>query len=682
MYLSDLSRSPSPQPVRIGLIRVSPYTPNDSSTVASHFTNTIAPDTRKYEMDPDDILNLFFDPPPKVKNDYLRSVSNPKSLARRKKERNQYRAFNIDQEYLFNLSQNYKVFLSHQLELIMRKEFIKKSPTYINLTSKRSKFDKSNNRPDHQLFDFLNGIDRQSIFTAYERLFKTFQSGKGLNKYEKEINEACIIREVDNFKLQYFGDFAPIASSLEIELHKNPKLRNQAAIDDYTDALVFYLTKGGKLTISGEAPIFLLNRKYESDNLDYVNVHEQRKIQHYKALHNVHRATNSEQLIEIRSQYLFDETVMNRINGRFINDLSGYSENPNVYPEEQKEEPRTEYVLGFTHTTLPPETTSFRPIYNHRLQFPSLESIIPDVDKSFYDIDFLERLTNSKRDILEDYLEDVNANRGRHEKLQNNDIFGNLKRHLRTGNSYMDTFISIDIEAFELENSKITEIGVSIYDPLKEATSMFPNFINIHILVKDYLHLRNGRFVEDNKDKFLCGSSVILTKDESLKFIQAIIDHYCIRRYEKFGMNGILVGHNVPGDIKWLKQLGIHFPRNVKTLDTQIIFNLTNKSLSLGKILRMLNVPHSFLHNAGNDAYFTLSLLLKLLDVNFRKINGIDEVSKQFSNDPEPYQVFNDGFSGDFNKKSQKKPSKCFQFTHHSQFSRFQDALYHTYGYY
>lgn len=35
-----------------------------------------------------------------------------------------------------------------------------------------------------------------------------------------------------------------------------------------------------------------------------------------------------------------------------------------------------------------------------------------------------------------------------------------------------------------------------------------------------------------------------------------------------------------------------------------------------------------FLHNAGNDAYYTLHLFMKFCDVNFRKISGMDDVLK------------------------------------------------------
>lgn len=69
---------------------------------------------------------------------------------------------------------------------------------------------------------------------------------------------------------------------------------------------------------------------------------------------------------------------------------------------------------------------------------------------------------------------------------------------------------------------------------------------------------------------------------------------------------------------------------DVFILDTEQFYRKSygEKGSSLGKILRLFEIPHAFLHNAGNDAYYTLHLFMKFCDVNFRKISGMDDVLK------------------------------------------------------
>ncbi|EDO19132.1 hypothetical protein Kpol_2000p100 [Vanderwaltozyma polyspora DSM 70294] len=46
----------------------------------------------------------------------------------------------------------------------------------------------------------------------------------------------------------------------------------------------------------------------------------------------------------------------------------------------------------------------------------------------------------------------------------------------------------------------------------------------------------------------------------------------------------------------------------------------------LGTMLRLFNIPHSYLHNGGNDAYYTLQILMRIGDINFRKVMNLDDL--------------------------------------------------------
>lgn len=274
-----------------------------------------------------------------------------------------------------------------------------------------------------------------------------------------------------------------------------------------------------------------------------------------------------------------------------------------------------------------------------------LSSLIPNINESYYPNEVLQNFTNSRISDIQTYLANLSKYRNYHPKLQNPQNFKNLERYLLIANNLQNSLFSIDLEAFEKDNNFITEIGVTIYDPLKEAGSIIPNFTKIHIIIKENQHLRNGHFVADNQQYFIGGTSLVLPLREATLFVQCLIDHYFIIR-QTIGMRGVIVGHNVSGDIKWLKSLGINFPTSSLILDTQKIYTTVNndKFSALGAVLRRLEIPHSYLHNAGNDSYFTLILLLRLCDVTFRNKIKLDDFNKDLKN-IEHFEAFKVGRS-------------------------------------
>jgi len=81
----------------------------------------------------------------------------------------------------------------------------------------------------------------------------------------------------------------------------------------------------------------------------------------------------------------------------------------------------------------------------------------------------------------------------------------------------------------------------------------------------------------------------------------------------------VLVGHDVEGDISAIKTLGYDIRANnqqlleiVDTKDIQRHYRRAQNPASLEGILRELDIPHRYLHNAGNDAVYTLQALLGL----------------------------------------------------------------------
>lgn len=92
-------------------------------------------------------------------------------------------------------------------------------------------------------------------------------------------------------------------------------------------------------------------------------------------------------------------------------------------------------------------------------------------------------------------------------------------------------FISLDIEQYERNLSKVTEIGVSMYYPLKtESTDslntatgyLFPDIRAAHFIIKENHKFRNGKFVEDNRFRFAYGKSAYFSQNECIALLGEI----------------------------------------------------------------------------------------------------------------------------------------------------------------
>lgn len=201
---------------------------------------------------------------------------------------------------------------------------------------------------------------------------------------------------------------------------------------------------------------------------------------------------------------------------------------------------------------------------------------------------------------------------------------------------------SVDVEAYERNTNVVTEIGISVFDPRESMYSTVGNFRTFHLIVGESLRLRNGRFVCDVKDCFLLGESYVMSLSSCVEFIQTLLNYYMVPHTpQERTWHRAFVGHNVKGDLKWLSSIGVNLPANIghdalsldpkleriSILDTEKLYRVMygSKGSSLGKILRLFKIPHAYLHNAGNDAYFTLKLLLHMCDVNYRRRLQMDD---------------------------------------------------------
>lgn len=180
--------------------------------------------------------------------------------------------------------------------------------------------------------------------------------------------------------------------------------------------------------------------------------------------------------------------------------------------------------------------------------------------------------------------------------------------------------VAFDVEAYEKSPQKVTEIGIAVYDPVVLQQSMLPIITQGHIIIEEHKTLHNRRYCPDNKAFFMGGVSHMADMKTARKIITGVMDEYITNR------NGSFVGHHIEGDIKWLRSLNINISDQVGIVDTGRLHSYSRRrGATLRGILRLVGIPHGYLHNAGNDAYYTLLAAMALCDPQVRKARGLDD---------------------------------------------------------
>ncbi|KAF8917973.1 hypothetical protein CPB85DRAFT_1374067 [Mucidula mucida] len=178
------------------------------------------------------------------------------------------------------------------------------------------------------------------------------------------------------------------------------------------------------------------------------------------------------------------------------------------------------------------------------------------------------------------------------------------------------SWIAIDFEEWEYDHTVITELGVSALH--WEGSEQVFEDAHYMISATEY---RNGKYVADNRTNYDYGESEIIPRNGFLKVITDT--------FERLSAHGpvFLVFHDANGDLKTLerinapmKSLSLLLPDRVPTtgmflVDTSDLFAalLGDESFNrhkLEKVCHHLQIPKvKHLHNAGNDAHFTLEAL-------------------------------------------------------------------------
>ncbi|PCH41065.1 hypothetical protein WOLCODRAFT_137165 [Wolfiporia cocos MD-104 SS10] len=178
------------------------------------------------------------------------------------------------------------------------------------------------------------------------------------------------------------------------------------------------------------------------------------------------------------------------------------------------------------------------------------------------------------------------------------------------------TWMSIDIESWDRDHTMLTEFGWSLVRWDGDSSARNEITEDGHLIVKEYRNYRNT-YVADNRGNFSFGESEVIDKKA---FRQRVRDMIATHR-----ASGplFLVFHDYKQDIKYLREqlqalsdfdslLPDQVPsEGVYVIDTSDMFAALEgesggNKRSLERACRLLQIPVDYLHNAGNDAHFTM----------------------------------------------------------------------------
>ncbi|PVV04469.1 hypothetical protein BB560_001036 [Smittium megazygosporum] len=179
-------------------------------------------------------------------------------------------------------------------------------------------------------------------------------------------------------------------------------------------------------------------------------------------------------------------------------------------------------------------------------------------------------------------------------------------------------FVAIDCEVWEQNHNYLTEVGWAMYDNKQD------KYLSRHYIIAEHYYLENKRYVQDRRDNFMFGNSVVAPLQAALKkLVEDIISI----------TPAIIIGHDMALDLRILKKHGIDFEsrssfvRNIRSsfgynfsypiVDTSIMYmglvSSISQKPSLSAILKHYKLSASFPHNAGNDAVYTMFAFNKMI---------------------------------------------------------------------
>lgn len=190
--------------------------------------------------------------------------------------------------------------------------------------------------------------------------------------------------------------------------------------------------------------------------------------------------------------------------------------------------------------------------------------------------------------------------------------------------------ISIDCEAWENPPYPVTEVGVATLDT-RDLKGIAPGRVGEdwqkrirgrHFRIMEYMDLKNCLFVEGCPERFEFGKSECVSK---VSIGQVLAN--CFKEPYSGPLastitgeprNLIILGHDISQDVNYLTQIGFNVMNRsniIESMDTAAMYRSYTQEpnpRSLGSVLVDFNLTGWHLHNAGNDAVYTMWAMLAI----------------------------------------------------------------------
>ncbi|KAH8723030.1 hypothetical protein GQ44DRAFT_741368 [Phaeosphaeriaceae sp. PMI808] len=194
--------------------------------------------------------------------------------------------------------------------------------------------------------------------------------------------------------------------------------------------------------------------------------------------------------------------------------------------------------------------------------------------------------------------------------------------------------VGLDAEWYEHDSNRVTELGISILDPLLVRDWISPwgilnAMVNTHLRIKPNAHLANSDLCKSCPEKFQFG----VTKFVDIEDAKNILRFSFLRQHGRYHPKQraiILVGHAIENDTKMMKdrfgfdvnELGVV----ISTIDTQILaadckIVESTKKIKLCDLLAMYSIREDNLHNAGNDIVCTIIAAILMISPHIIQTN-------------------------------------------------------------
>ncbi|KAL4992169.1 hypothetical protein BDW68DRAFT_197387 [Aspergillus falconensis] len=195
----------------------------------------------------------------------------------------------------------------------------------------------------------------------------------------------------------------------------------------------------------------------------------------------------------------------------------------------------------------------------------------------------------------------------------------------------MPVFISVDVEVHERSHLQVTEVGISTLDtrdligvaPGMNGEEWQSRIQSRHLRVKEYRNHANHLYVRGCPASFEFGTSEWVASDDLSNAVQTCFAlPSFLEGADKKLRPLVLVGHSLDSDIQYLELANVDILGNsgvcqfADRIDTAASFQLLRgetEPRSLGAVIGELGMTGWNLHNAGNDARYTLQALVAML---------------------------------------------------------------------